>query len=1186
MRPVVCLRHSLGGCAALILAWNCAGVAQQYSFRQYGAAEGLQNLSILSLAQDGAGYIWAGSEGGLYRYDGTRFRLMAAAEGLPCATEVHALHVAADGALWANTCARIFRFDGQRFHPVAGLSGMLSGAQGMANDARGQVTVATPSGLYQVAPDGAGGLAARPYPLGPELDRTPIRGIARHGSQLWFGCGRRLCAEDGGRVSIFGPAEGLPDDAWDAVGITPDGSVWTRSPSRLYRKPPGAARLVQEKPDIASSMYWGALTAGRDGSLMVPTDKGLVIHRAGNWSVIDERTGLRAAMTSAVLEDREGSLWIATVGAGMVRWLGYGEWEAWTKAQGLPSDLIWSIRGDRKGAVWVGTSLGLARLDGRGPPKTWTRKEGLGGDNVRWLGETSDGAMWAVMKPGSVARIDPTTGKAHLFGQADGLPCGTSHRGYIDHLDRLWIATSCGVFRSDRPTASAAFRRIDQPESLGHGAWALAEDKQGTMWITNPDGLWRLSQDQWRQYRKADGLLSDNPYIPTIAPDGGLWLHHRFDAGIEKVELSGDRIIRSTPVFAGDTSSVDVTAFHGFDASGRLWRGSANGVSVLDGSSWRYLSKEDGLIWNDTDGEAFWADPDGSVWIGTSGGLAHYRPPSAGPSAPPVADPIVTRLETGQKSRVVRAEFSSLSYKNEQLVSFAFRLDGEHWIDTAERTLSFAGLAPGRHQLEIRSRVREGPVSAKVAVAEFQVEPKWWETWWLRSAVALLGAAAVWGVILWRNRLLRRRNRQLVEAVRQRTAELESERAKVMEEKRRADEASAAKGRFLANMSHEIRTPLNGIIGLSRLLEAMPVPAEAQDLVRMIRSSGDALLRVISDVLDFSKVEAGKLDLEVAPFNLHRSIEESLGLFRTVAQEKGLRLECELAAELPVYVAGDDVRLRQVLLNLISNALKFTSSGEVVLRACVDRQEETSYCVAIEVRDTGIGIAPDQLPRLFTSFHQADASISRRYGGTGLGLAISNCLVELMGGTIDVASTPGEGTRFRFTVVVGRAQAPAPPRVAPPAACTGSQVKVLVAEDNAVNRKVVQMLLKKLGVNADLVADGAQAIAAAMENRYDLVLMDVQMPEVDGLTATREIRSRVPLERQPVIFGLTAHATTEYRGICLGAGMDGYLTKPLEPEKLRELIAGLSTHSVSRNLAASVRSTADSEAEPLPVTGG
>jgi ligand-binding sensor domain-containing protein len=313
----MCRRHSLGACAALILTLNGPGVAQQYSFRHYGAADGLQNLTILSLAQDGAGYIWAGSEGGLYRYDGTRFRLMAAAEGLPCTTEVHALHVAADGALWANTCARIFRFDGQRFLPIAGLSGMSTGTQMMANDAHGHVLVATPSGLYEAAPNGAGSFSARPYPLEPELAGAPMRGIARNGSQLWFGCGRRLCLEERGRVSMFGPAEGLPEEAWDAIAITPDGSVWTRSPGRLYRKPPGAARLVQEKPDIASSIFWGALTAGRDGSVMVPTDKGLAIRREGEWRIIDEQPGLRTGMTSAVLEDREGSLWIALIGAGV-----------------------------------------------------------------------------------------------------------------------------------------------------------------------------------------------------------------------------------------------------------------------------------------------------------------------------------------------------------------------------------------------------------------------------------------------------------------------------------------------------------------------------------------------------------------------------------------------------------------------------------------------------------------------------------------------------------------------------------------------------------------------------------------------------------------------------------------------------------------------------------------------------
>jgi signal transduction histidine kinase/CheY-like chemotaxis protein len=621
------------------------------------------------------------------------------------------------------------------------------------------------------------------------------------------------------------------------------------------------------------------------------------------------------------------------------------------------------------------------------------------------------------------------------------------------------------------------------------------------------------------------------------------------------VELSGGRISRSTPVFAADASSVEVTAFHGFDASGRLWRGGANGVSFLDGGSWKRLSTEDGLIWNDTDGEAFWADPDGGVWIGTSGGLAHYRARRGGSLEPAVADPLITRLVVGQKSRVLRAEFSSLNYKSEQLVSFAYRLDGEHWSDTTERSISFAGLSPGQHRLEIRSRVRDGPVSAKVAVAEFQVAPKWWQTSWVQVAALLVSVGAVGGVV-------RRRHRLLLE---QRTAELAVERTKMLEEKRSADAVIEAKGRFLANMSHEIRTPLNGVIGLSMELEAMPVPAEALEIIRMIRSSGDTLLRVISDVLDFSKGEAGKLELEVAPFDLRRALEESVGLFRAAAAEKNLRLSCSLAPELPAWAAGDGTRLRQVVLNLISNAVKFTSSGEIVLTARLERRDETSDCIAIEVRDTGIGIAAEQLPRLFSSFNQADASISRRYGGTGLGLAISKGLVELMGGTIDVESRPGVGSRFRFTVRMGHAQQPMASPVAPPPTLDAAHLRVLVAEDNLVNQKVVVKLLKRLGIDADLAADGSQAVAAVLEHPYDLVFMDVQMPEQDGLSATREIRRRLPADRQPLIYGLTAHATSEFRDICLDAGMDGYLTKPLEPGKLRALIAELSTGSSARD---------------------
>jgi signal transduction histidine kinase/ActR/RegA family two-component response regulator len=468
--------------------------------------------------------------------------------------------------------------------------------------------------------------------------------------------------------------------------------------------------------------------------------------------------------------------------------------------------------------------------------------------------------------------------------------------------------------------------------------------------------------------------------------------------------------------------------------------------------------------------------------------------------------------------------------------------DGAGYIRAG--VISIAGLPSGRHGLQ-------------GAALEFQIEPKWWETWWLRSSVLLLFAAAVWGIGWRRNHLLLRR----------RTAELEAEHISMLEEKKSANAALEAKGLFLANVSHEIRTPLNGVIGLTMELEAMPVPADALEIVRMIRSSGDTLLRVIGDVLDFSKVEAGKLELEVVSFELRRALEESVTLFRAAAAEKDVRLGCSLAPELPAWVSGDGTRLRQVVMNLISNAVKFTSSGEITLAAGVEWHDAASYSIAIEVRDTGIGIASEHLPRLFSSFNQADASISRRYGGTGLGLAISKRLVELMGGTIDVESKLGEGTRFRFTVRLGHAQEPAALPDVPAAALSAGHLRVLVAEDNEINQRVAVKLLERLGVKADLAADGAQAVTKVMEHHYDLVLMDVQMPELDGLSATQEIRRLSPAGGQPLIFGLTAHVTMEFRDTCLAAGMNGYLTKPLEPEKLRALIAELSTRNATSTMS-------------------
>ncbi len=406
---------------------------------------------------------------------------------------------------------------------------------------------------------------------------------------------------------------------------------------------------------------------------------------------------------------------------------------------------------------------------------------------------------------------------------------------------------------------------------------------------------------------------------------------------------------------------------------------------------------------------------------------------------------------------------------------------------------------------------------------------------------------------------LRRRTREAVHAARalvdrlaRQAADLQSQTVELERARRQAEQASLAKSQFLAVTSHEIRTPMNGILGAAELLNATPLSAAQRHYVRTAHRSARALLALIDDVLDLSRIEAGRLQLHLAPTDLRQLVDDAVDLVDLAAHGKPVTLGLNLPPSLPQRVQADGVRLRQLLVNLLHNAVKFTDEGAVRLEVQVLAQTTTTLTLRFSVHDSGIGIPADQLDAIFDAFTQVDATSTRRHGGSGLGLAIVHQLATLMGGTVRVASVPGQGSHFWVDLPLALAPDPAPaaPAIAAPVAPDATGARLLLAEDDPVNQMVVAEMLRLLGCAVDVVADGGAAHQAVLDGGYDLVLMDCHMPEVDGFEATRRIRAAPAGAARTPVVALTADALDSDRRRCLDAGMDDVLTKPVSSAQL------------------------------------
>jgi putative nucleotidyltransferase with HDIG domain len=763
--------------------------AQQYIFRDYGLDQGLNNLAVKGLHQDKQGFLWVSTEDGIFRYDGERFQSFGVKNGIPPSSGV-AFGEAPDGSLLVGGQIGLFRKTGEHFEPVPmPIAKSVSWFSGIQSDGKGSTWLATDAGLMlitRVPETSAFAFRLIPKPIGVEKPNT--YGLLVDGDTVWYGCDDRLCRFRGGQMTVFGVKAGLPSSQWKGIQRAWNGDIWAQGRSELALLRRGSTRFELPRLPSHNTGTTGVLSVDSAGRVIVGTNDGLMFWEDNAWKNVGRDSGLRGSVYCA-LQDREGSLWIGLLGRGLVRWVGYREWEAFTSDSGLDNEIVYEMLPLPDGSVWAATEAGLFHGAKAHNVWSWRRQPQLNRIPIHSIRSDKAGRLWLGTESNGAARFDPVTGRIEWFSEKQGLTGRNPYTVTLDTRNRIWAATEHGLFVAD--LIALQFRRVEQVPAIQ--TWAITEAANGDIWVGSAHGLFRFSGGTWSHITESDGLSHEVILSLAAAKNGDVWVGYRFGGGLDRIRMKdgAPEIVRPSNNPGGKAATV---YFLGFDHRERLWAGTDRGVDVWDGSVWNHYDRRDGLDWNDCDLNVLAAAADGSVWIGTSGGLARFTPQQVAPRvyAP---DVIYTKVVLGNKeidatahpsvdhsSNMLHARFSSLTFARESSVSFRYRLTPlfEAWRETQQRELQFDSLPSGTYRLEVLARDGWGRWSAKPAAFSFKILAPWWRGPWVLPVLLTVPLALVALISRLRGAAMRRRERILVRLVDDRTADLKQANADLL----------------------------------------------------------------------------------------------------------------------------------------------------------------------------------------------------------------------------------------------------------------------------------------------------------------------------------------------------------------------------------------------------------------------